>query len=560
MLQLYQGKKEATFVKLAFEDQERRSGGLADETLYDRISVDLTRFKKDILTKLKHPKVRKDSFYCIEVFVRTTDHKPAYFDILLADFAGELTDELINDTIEEVPFEQEPIEEKEVNMESIEPYVRDIALKELQSAACDGNAGNYQVILQFILSNENKGTHLLNDLQSSLLMLVTTMVAKNVSTEDCLDFKRYVLGPEYTIQLDNEMLQLYQGKKEATFVKLAFEDQERRSGGLADETLYDRISVDLTRFKKDILTKLKHPKVRKDSFYCIEVFVRTTDHKPAYFDILLADFAGELTDELINDTIEEVPFEQEPIEEKEVNMESIEPYVRDIALKELQSAACDGNAGNYQVILQFILSNENKGTHLLNDLQSSLLMLVTTMVAKNVSTEDCLEGIVVTLLDLCFQTPQSKLKLLDRLFRLQCFSLAQQIVKGMQVSPIPDYFEALLQWQLWCFLPQETAHEILSMINPLKNQLASPDNLIPETGCPRETSLHTAIVGYAVHFADLLLHHFINEVHETRIQTFGEGLKADYTIGQLKACNLSSPYARNNDGTRENVYSGSNKP
>ena len=364
--------------------------------------------------------------------------------------------------------------------------------------------------------------------------------------------RRCVLGPEYTIELDNELLQLYRDKKGATFVKLAFEDKERVGHGLSDETICDRISVDLTQFKQDILTKEQHPKVRKESFQCMEVFVRTTGHKPAYFDILLADFPGELSDEMSEDTaVEEVPLDETLVGEKEVNLESMKPYVTDTALRELQNAACSGNAGNYNVLLQFILSNEKESSHLSNDLQSSLLTLLTTTVASHdhkLSTRDCLERIVVTLLDSCFQTPQSKLLLLDRLFRLQYTSLANQIVEGMQVSTVPAYFEAVLHWQSWCFLPRETAHEILNIINSLRDLKFRSDN---EMGCSDEV---TATVEYTVHFADLLLHQFINEVHEAMSQTNGEGSKTDYTIRKLKASDL------NNDGASKKLHSGLNKP
>ena len=365
--------------------------------------------------------------------------------------------------------------------------------------------------------------------------------------------QRCVLGPEYTIELDNEMLQLYRGKKQATFVKLAFEDKERQSHGPSNETVYDQMSVDLTRFKQDILTKVKHPTVRKENFHFIEVFVKSTDQKPAHFDILVADFPGEFSDPILDSVVEEVPFTEEPIEEKELHLESLKSYARDIALAELHTAACSGNAGHYLTILQFIMSNEKEFSHLSSDQQSSLLTLLTTMVARYChklsapDTEDCLQTIVVTLLDSSFRTPQSKLKLLDRLFRLQFSSLANLIVQGIQVSTTQDYFEAVSEWQLWCFLPQDVAQQILNIIKP---------QWTVETD---ETSVDTAIEKYTVEFADLLLHQFINEVHEAQNHTLLEGSKADYTIKQLKAQDLNCSCPRSNDGESKSVRSGQNK-
>ena len=365
--------------------------------------------------------------------------------------------------------------------------------------------------------------------------------------------QRYVLGSEYTVELNDEMLQLYRDKKEATFVKLAFEDKEKSTRDRSDETVYDQISVDLTRFKRDILTKLKHPKVRKENFHCIEVFVKQPDHQPAHFDILLADFPGELSDEIIDDTVEEVPFEEQTIEEKKINLESMELYVREVVLSELQAAAYSGNPGQYHVLLQFILSNESDLSHLSINLQSSLITLLTTMVAacnhklSNPDTADCLETIIVTLHS-CLKTPQTKLKILDSLFKLQFSSLANQIVKGMQVSTGPDYFEAVLDWKLWCFLPQDIAHKILDVIKP---QVTSPENVIPGDFSD-ETNLQSAISEYTVHFADLLGRHFIHEFHETKHQSVRGG---SYTITQLKAYEL-----KHSHNLSESVVSPSKKP
>ena len=417
-----------------------------------------------------------------------------------------------------------------------------------------------ETMVTFQLPNTVKVTlHFLTEIQHGKTILnAGSVVAYFFSPHFDLS-QRCVLGPEYTIELDNEMLQLYRGEKQATFVKLAFEDKNKYSRGQSDETVYDQMSVDLTRFKQDILTKLKHPKVRKENFHCIEVFVKSTDHTPAHFDILLADFPGEFSDPMIESVVEEVPFAEEPIEEKELNPESLKSYARYIALAELHTAACSGNAGYYHTVLQFVISNESEFSHLSSDLQSSLLTLLTTMVARychkhsSPDTEDCLQTIIVTLLDSCFLAPQSKLKLLDRLFRLRFSSLANLIVQGIQVSTIQDYFEAVSEWHLWCFLPQDVAQQILNIIKPHKDQWTA------EKDFSDETSVDTAIEKYTVEFADLLLHQFINEVHEAQNQTLIEGSKADYTIKQLKAQDLNSSCPRSNDGESKSVCSGQNK-
>ena len=383
--------------------------------------------------------------------------------------------------------------------------------------------------------------------------------------------QRCVLGPEYTIELDSEMLQLYRGEKTATFVKLAFEAKERSSSVTVGETVYDQISVDLTRFKQDILTKLQHPKVRKETFHCIEVFVKSVDHKPAHFDILLADFPDEFVQPMPDDLIEEIPFEEEHEDKEELDLESLQPYSRTEALAVLQNAANKGNAIHFLAILQFIISNEGEWNHssqLINDLQSFLQTLLTTMVARDghksstPDTTECLETIITTLLCSCFQTPLSKLQLLDRLFRLHHSSLAVQIVQTFHESTVPDYLEAVSGWQWWCFLPQKTSHQILDVIKPPSAVLSvdhqhtsSPECQIAPSACS-----DTAIAQYTVHFSHLLLYHFIDEIHESQSQAFKDDSKTGGRLKKLKAYDFKDPHPITDDGENRSDCTVPNKP
>ena len=369
--------------------------------------------------------------------------------------------------------------------------------------------------------------HFLEQLQPGTTRLIAGSVVAYLFSPHFGLSERYVLGQNYTVQLDNEMLQIFRGEKQATFVKIAFEDYSQ------DETVYDQISVDLTRFKRDILTKFQHRKVRKGNFHCIEVFVNNVDHKPTHFDILLADFPGEFTEPVV-ECVEEVPFEEELHEEKLLNLESMQPYSREVALGELQIAAHTGNVSHFNTLQQFILCNESTFIHLSSNLESSLLTLLTAMVAgygqKQLTpdTQDCLQQTVVTTLDFSLQTSLSKLQLLDRLFRLNYSCLANLIVQGLQPSTVSDFFEAVSNWQLWCFFPPTTAHDILDKIKPHPVSISQQT-----THCSED--IHTATTEYTLHFSHVLLHHFIDEVHESAVK------EADFTLKLLKARDVNSP-------------------
>ena len=58
------------------------------ELTFDRISIDLTTFQKDILRKYKHPKVNKQQVDALEVFVSSGTEEPTYYDQLLSNLSS----------------------------------------------------------------------------------------------------------------------------------------------------------------------------------------------------------------------------------------------------------------------------------------------------------------------------------------------------------------------------------------------------------------------------------------------------------------------------------------
>ena len=379
--------------------------------------------------------------------------------------------------------------------------------------------------------------HFLTSISRGLMIIGPGAIASYFFSPHFGLSQRCVLGSEYTIELSDEMLQLYRSSRGATFIKLAFDDKDRSDLATFD---VDKISVDLTRFKQDILSKLKHPTVKKQKFHTVELFVKSAHKEPAYFDILLAELSGEVLETVTDSDVEEVPFEEE-VDGCQHYVGNLELCSRDIALGQLQAAAQEGNIVQYNAIIQFFLSTQRQSEQFCSELQSSLLALLTTMVANyshkpySANTEDCLQSIIVALLRLCFQTGQSKLLLLDRLCRLKCPSLANLVVQGVQALAVADYFGTVSDWQLWCFLPNKMAHSFLDIIKPTSVSIPTGKEFSARVGdSPSEDTIHTATAQYTVYFANLLLHQFIDDVCETRNQ------RADHTIKLLRLCNLKA--------------------
>ena len=387
------------------------------------------------------------------------------------------------------------------------------------------------------------GLHFLSKVELGTTKLDAGSVAAYLFSPNFALSQRFVLGPQYTLDLDNEMLQLYRGEKKATFVKIAFEDIERSS---LDILVNEQISVDLTQFKKDILTKVKHPKVRKEHVLSIEVFVKSTKIEPTYFDVFLADIPEDILYEVDKAAIEEVPLAEEEDEKDVLNLDSSRPYSKEEVLSELHIVAARGNTDHYKSLLQRILSNEKQLSPLCNDLQSSFLALLTSMVASigykptPPEAEDNLQTIIVSLPTSLFQTPLAQLQLLDRLFRLNFSALANEFVEGMKSSSVPDYLEAVSDWRLWCFLPKLSARQVLNKIKPLPVSTSqgkvtswNSSGTSKDEYCDKDS----ATVCYILYFVNLLLHHFIDEIHELQMKTCSS---MTHKLDQLKIHDLST--------------------
>ena len=300
---------------------------------------------------------------------------------------------------------------------------------------------------------------------------------------------RHVLGSEYACYLDNKMLQLYRNKnRQATFVWLISERVFK------EEDIFDRVSVDLTSFKKDILRTNNHPKVNKQQICAIEVFVLTSFSEPAYLDLHVADqdnvFAGEIS-------------EGECFE--------------DLSL--------DTEQDSFDIDKLMTNTAPNTSSDMYIDEVASLLV---SRVHKTPSTSllECLNR-MNTILQQYDLSPVQFLKYLDALGRLHCPSkfleetigtLSERVV----MCKISEYTEILSDWKLWYFLPRCISQAVATLLYTASKSLLiescaqwtkySPGELVELNTSVDIEEGDYHVLKYICHFSYLLLCSLLEDV------------------------------------------------
>ena len=377
--------------------------------------------------------------------------------------------------------------------------------------------------------------------------------------------RRHVLGPQYRLDLSDELLQLDRGTKGTSFFYI-------KQG----EILPGIISIDIRNtFKVD----KTHPLITKKCFQCVEVFVKSDNHKPTYLDSYTPDQPDELYPEEVTteENIEELPSEDEN-EEGTTEPVVLDPYVFDAAIVAIQQSAHKGDYSQFLLIIQTILSQQGNRLPQSSILYEALQSLLITMVIKHahklptLAMLEALQSIVTTMhYHFTNQSPKSCLHLLVRLSQLQCYDLVDQMIppllSNLQVPQISEYLEIVTHWQQWYFLHCESAHHIANTIfsrlceslgdetpageRSSSNQVSDPlaqsvsdtsqENSLEELA--NSTDMKSAInylhvQQYTSHFAHLLLCHFLNEVQETA----RKGLTMDDTLQMLRAYDYKNPH------------------
>ena len=285
-----------------------------------------------------------------------------------------------------------------------------------------------------------------------------------------------ILGSKFKLILNEETLQLFRGKKTATFIWLSSEQPARLQGrqrlennasrqSLSNDTLFDRISVDLTRFKRSILQTDRHPTVNKQSFLYIEMFVKSHNFQPAYMDITEADLQDDypIEEASTTDDIEDLPSDSEEEYESDTSTDIPDSCSADTALALLTQSAQRGCCHSFQKILGSLLS---KGGRDIPNLLPPLIQLLTTMVNKYCHTplsDDAVQCLQVIITSLCpyVKTPMNLLELFSRTERLGLSSLVDQIINhilpNIHVTQSSEYIDIISKWKLWYYLPSNVA-------------------------------------------------------------------------------------------------------
>ena len=400
---------------------------------------------------------------------------------------------------------------------------------------------------------------------------------------------RHILGSQVSLFLDGEILQLYREKDvHKTFLWLRSEvPQPKRARGRRDyedsdeEPLLDRISIDLTSFKRDIFIR-HHPKVNKQNFRHLEVFVKGFGHEPAYLDIHVADQPTNLTpDEAIeNEDLEELPSEDEEEKEEEKKEEIASEQEASNLNAALHEAAGKGNCSQYLLVVKLSLSKEDKDARKPEAIQESLQTLLMSLVSKY-AHKGLAPNVAETLLDIITtvnhsfhsHSPTSCLQLLAGLSRLPCpqHPLLEQVLTtvltNLHVKEISEYLHTVSNWKLWYFMPRATSHQIAKKLYKLcQSILSDTTDSVSElslyssdsVNCQAQvlkqlassTEMNTSIdyqqvKKYTSHFAHLLLYHFLEEAADLRDPRVK---RVDNSLEKLKAYDLKDPHQMGGDG------------
>ena len=181
---------------------------------------------------------------------------------------------------------------------------------------------------------------------------------------------RYVIECKYNLNLTDQVIQFYRNNDvKNTFLWLRSQIESKKGVD------YDRISIDLNRFKRTILRVDRHPKINKMNFKTVEVFVKNFSlEETAYFDVRESDQPDDLfTSEADNsELLEELPSDEED-DKKEIVLTT----VTDTPIEALEKVAKRGDYIKFIEVIESISGSEdNEERFLIEEFLSLLSNLV----------------------------------------------------------------------------------------------------------------------------------------------------------------------------------------
>ena len=344
-------------------------------------------------------------------------------------------------------------------------------------------------------------------------------------------YLKRVLSSEYSININNELMQLYQGDERSTFMWIKSESLSKQG-----ETEYDRISVDLTRFKPNIFRETSHPLVNKQSYSNIEHYIKCFNGETGYFDLYEADQPDDLNPVIVEDL--DTPLDECPLEDilNSVNddvLQELTEYSNEVALSCLAASALACDCTSFLKVLQVMMSYDENIA--LPNIIKHFVHLLTVMVSRYPpspvpqDTKDTLQIILASLQSL-IQTPLDCLCVIDRLCRLKCQELVtKSLMSSVKLVQFQDFCVCMNQWSLWVMLPSELAHIFNDHLNGFYRamQLASlidTTNLQDLIDVTKDPNLSKPChkEWYVAKFLHLLVQHFISEISSTNLKENGK--------------------------------------
>ena len=399
---------------------------------------------------------------------------------------------------------------------------------------------------------------------------------------------RHVLGDHYSILLDptpnEEILQLYRNSaksnsflwlaarkivREKEVVREIVREKEVAREIVRKKEVYDRISIDINSFKRNS----SHPRINKENFLSVEVFVRNYSHEPAFLDILVADQPEFVVSvpAISPDETEDPPSDDEE-EDDDGGAQICDVTDLDAAIAFLHEAAVKGQLHHFLAAFRTILSIRPACQKEL--CESSIDILLKTLVFKysskfSVFTDfvELLQLIIVSYNQQGYLNhPYPCLLVLSRLSQLHCTALVEQMVSLLLpclcLSNVSDYLDILHQWQLWFFLPFGVANSTAIRLYDLSRSLFDTEELKLEKQPDN--------IRYSCLFSNLLLRNFLSEVcFESGTKLVYPVTDTDITLNKLKVYDYKSPHdhqikdleSRTEDKMQDNVWkAGFNRP
>ena len=300
---------------------------------------------------------------------------------------------------------------------------------------------------------------------------------------------RYVIECKYNLNLTQSMMQLYRNEISHSFLWLKSQSKDRNN---FQDTIYDRISIDLTRFKRTIRRVDRHPLIQKENFQSIEVFVKNQCIEDiVYFDIHETQQDDQLfiTGLETSDNLEELPSDDEGVKE-EADITLFTPFSPDSSLLAMGEFAKKGDLINFKKVITLIPQPTTELPEPIprTKLTEEVLTLMTNLVVssshrKPTDTFTADLNAVMNCPHISIPSPNDLLRLYTCLSKLQLFDTiakhSDSLIRKLEMSTIAQYFENIFHWEKWSFLPLAIACELSDRLYILARKLDPVKRQIP---------------------------------------------------------------------------------